>query len=380
MGQLGYVDYGTAALDNAGQGFNAMQFVMDNAGGGGGAPGAAAPNAAPTPEQITALANSDPSGSGLDQFAAQYRGAYDKALEAAARERDRASSPLNRVLSGVTGVISAPLKLMDNVFGGGTQITDVTAPFRPKEEATNRFDRQVMGLATQRAKFEQDYQASRAERSRALGQMTKNTAEIRQDTGNQIASLALIAQMGDSPEAKAQLWRKGLDTLRASNPAVDNMFPGMGDVAYTPQFGAYAISLGDKDVRKQFIDGANGTNVAITQGGTALNIPTFGGQEVRQMYQGGPIPTSRSAFGVESPAVQNAVAPTEQGGPTLAPNYEVPPAAAVPMGMPNGNSPTNARNDGQPSRTTNAVSMKNVGGQIYYQGPDGDWYDNAELR
>lgn len=328
----GFIDYGLAGADS---GFDIMDFIQKNSRNNLVSAEAPQPTqAAPQdPNAVAAqLVAADPSGQALDNFVQQYRTAYDNAVASENKRVERAGNPLNRVLSGITGVIGAPLKLADNALGGANW--DITEPFRPKQTAKEIADQRILALADQRAGFEKDYASGRAERARLMGTLATNQREADQGVYNSVANFALMAATGSDPVAKAQFINNNVAELVKRNPRVGELIPGIGPQDFqnpeeVDQFIAKLVAFGDDATQKRFFDLNKGQNVPISQGGAVYNIPGVGGRSVTQYYQGGPVSQPQGAFGYAAPPEQAAALPA----PAPEAQYEVP-AANIPMGSP----------------------------------------------
>lgn len=88
-------------------------------------------------------------------------------IAAAEKQRKAAGNPLNRVLSAVGGIIGAPINFLDAALGGG-DMTQVTAPFRPQQNADLRFQQTVMGIQDSLAKIRENDAQMRASNAQAL--------------------------------------------------------------------------------------------------------------------------------------------------------------------------------------------------------------------
>jgi hypothetical protein len=339
----GYIDYGMSAVQGAPGGFDVMDFIMRNSrrsllpgqtapAGGQGAPA----QTAPTPDQVAAnLAASDQSGQALDAFVQQYRTAYDNAVANEQKRVERAGNPLNRVLSGITGIVGAPVKLLDNAIGGGNW--DVTEPFRPKESAKNIADQRILAMAGQRAGFEENLAQMRSARATALKTALTDSRKDQEEALARVAGLAAETVRGD-PQAWQQNWQAGLTELVQANPSLAPLARNWTN--FNPALAGRLVgSYGNEGARKAWNDYTGVEATPIPENSAVIlrpGNPYAQTQVVTQSSQG--VTNRRPTYGVESfPAVTiggdpaPAVAAPVDAAP--APMYEVP-AANIPSGNP----------------------------------------------
>lgn len=188
-GTEAYVDYGAAPIAQANN----------------------EPAPAPSEGEVTPAAVASARGgmASAEQAAAQL-------LAAAEAQRKSAGSPLNRVLSGVGGVIGAPFAFLDAALNGG-DMTQVTAPFRPQQSANQRYAQTVMAIQDNLAKIRENYAQMGSANAAALKTSLATDRESNDaafaDAGRWAAGMLYV-----DPSQRAQVARDGLPILVERHP------------------------------------------------------------------------------------------------------------------------------------------------------------------
>jgi hypothetical protein len=139
------------------------------------------------------------------QSESQVAAAEDAAAQliaAAEKQRAAAGNPLNRGLSILGGVIGAPFNFLGAALGGG-DMSAVTAPFRPQQQADVRFQQTRMGIEDKLAEIRKDYAGMDSSRATAMRQALGIDRDQRQagfDALGQVASTMAFME----PAARAQ--------------------------------------------------------------------------------------------------------------------------------------------------------------------------------
>lgn len=230
-------------------------------------------------------------------------------IAAAEKQRQSAGSPLNRVLSGVGGVIGAPFAFLDAALNGG-DMTQVTAPFRPQQNADLRFQQTVMGIQDSLAKIrENDAQmrASNASAVRAGLQTNREEEQAAYNTLGQTASGMLYMD----PNAR----RQQLPALVNLARRYGDRYPAIADAVQEVINGGYndaaligaASNSADEGARarvNEYLFGSKQTSLGDGLGVTTYSRPgqapsVFGpGTSVSGLpaITSGPAPTGGSAI------------------------------------------------------------------------------------
>jgi hypothetical protein len=164
-----------------------------------------------------------PALSGPEADLARTEAAARALIEQADRQRKAAGNPLNRILSGIGGVINAPFAFLDAAFSGG-DMSQVTAPFRPQQNADMRFQKTVLGIQDTLSKIRENYAqmgASNASAIRTGLQTSRDEEQAAYNTLGQTTSAMLYMD----PTAR----RQRLPTLIALARRYGERYPGFAD-------------------------------------------------------------------------------------------------------------------------------------------------------
>lgn len=261
------------------------------------------PRTLPQIGQSTTLADlvaADKGIAGLDAQQAAYADLYNKQTDWVEKQRLAAGKPLNRILSGVQGVLGLPMRLVENVLDG--ENNDLTAPFRPQSTANTVAQERLAMIAKMRAETLSKLDQAKSSRLSVLKNALTDSRAANQDMFNRVANLAIQAKLGDDPKAQAQFFNQNADNLLKTHPEIASLLPGFGPREFSStqnldQYLTSLISYGDDATQRRFLDMVKGTNVAVSQGGGVFNVPSLGGRTVTQMFQRGDYQQPPGAFG-----------------------------------------------------------------------------------
>ena len=184
-------------------------------------------------------------------------------ISAAARQRDLAGNPLHRVLSGVGGVIGAPFAFIDAALGGG-DMTRVTAPFRPKQMAEDRFNQTVLAIQDSLSKVRENYAQTAASNAQALRAGLTSSREEEQ-AGRDSLGMLTSSMLYMDPAAR----RQRLPALAALARRYPSLEPEIQELINTGFDNASLAALGsmssDEGARKRANDFLYGRDVTPSQ-------------------------------------------------------------------------------------------------------------------
>lgn len=186
-------------------------------------------------------------------------------IAAAEKQRQLAGNPLHRGLSVLGGVIGAPFNFLGAALGGG-DMTDVTAPFRPQQQADMRFQQMRMGIEDKLADIRKDYASmdnSRAAAMRqALGMERDDEQAGRDDLGRLTSSMLFM----DEPARRQRM--PALLALARRHPDlvndVQDLIDGGFDDASLAAMAAMSQDEGARQRGNQFLYG--GDTVSLGDG------------------------------------------------------------------------------------------------------------------
>jgi hypothetical protein len=250
VGRSSYVDY---AAEGARQAPAAMRQEVAAA---DAADAAGAADAAPAPINP-------------DDYEARARAALAQMEKVALQQKKAAGNPLNVAGSILGGVVGLPFSLLENAIGGGNN--DLTAPFRPKQNAETRYQNSLAAIGERRAEFEKDLASVRSSNATALKTATGLGREEDQAGINQIGQLASsMLYMDDN--AKAQR----LPTLQSIATRYPNTKQYVEDIinnGFNPAvLAAYGSMSTDEGARQRSNEYLYGSKVVPTGDNTALVI------------------------------------------------------------------------------------------------------------
>lgn len=188
-GTEAYVDYGASPIAMAGM-----------------------PQADSAPTDAAPAQGYDVASGGADGMQ-RAEAAAAQLIAAAEAQRKAAGNPLNRILSGVGGVIGAPFAFLDAALNGG-DMSQVTAPFRPQQTADQRFAQTQLAIQDSLAKIRENYAQMGASQASAISAATKSRADMVDETYSALANLATNANDPTNPNQDPRLvYAEGLLNL-----------------------------------------------------------------------------------------------------------------------------------------------------------------------
>lgn len=154
-------------------------------------------------------------------------------IEAADKQRKAAGNPLNRVLSAVGGVIGAPINFLDAALGGG-DMTQVTAPFRPQQNADLRFQQTVMGIQDTLSKIRENDAQMRASNASAIRTGLQTNRDEEKEAYNSLGQIS-SGMLYMDPTAR----RQQLPALIGIARRYGQRYPGIADAVQEVINGGY---------------------------------------------------------------------------------------------------------------------------------------------
>lgn len=150
-------------------------------------------------------------------------------IQQAEKQRAAAGNPLNRGLSILGGVLGAPVNILDGILSGG-DMSRVTAPFRPQQNADSRFFETVMGVNSKLQEARADFAREKAANAAALRDTLAKGREADQaawtDLGRFSANLLYVA-----PEQRAQVAAPALEMLLERYPNLKPVLSSFTDLS-----------------------------------------------------------------------------------------------------------------------------------------------------
>lgn len=290
IGQSAYKDYAAGA----GDGFSPSAMVeavveADAAPANAASANAAPANAAPTGETPAAPAPINP-----DDYEVRARAALAKMEEDALRQKKAAGNPLNVASSILGGVIGTPMRLLGNALGGSN---DLTAPFRPKQNAETRYQNSLAAIGERRAEFERDLASVRSSNATALKTATGLGREEDQAGINQIGQLASsMLYMDDN--AKAQRLPV-LQSIATRYPNTKQYVEDIINNGFNPAvLAAYGSMSTDEGARQRSNEYLYGTKTIPTGDGTAVVLASRPGVAPQVVDRSSPDAANRTISGL----------------------------------------------------------------------------------
>lgn len=202
-----------------------------------------------------------------DDYEARARAALAQMEKVALQQKKAAGNPLNVAGSILGGVVGLPFSLLENAIGGGNN--DLTAPFRPKQNAETRYQNSLAAIGERRAEFEKDLASVRSSNAAALKSATGLGREEDQAGINQIGQVASsMLYMDDA--AKAQRIPV-LQSIAKRYPGTATYVQDIIDNGFNPAVLATYGSLStDEGARQRSNEFLYGTKTIPTGDGTAV--------------------------------------------------------------------------------------------------------------
>lgn len=258
----------------------------------------AAPQQAPPPavmRQAVAEADAAPAAINPDDYEARARAALAQMENAALQQKKAAGNPLNVAGSILGGVVGLPFSLLENAIGGGNN--DLTAPFRPKQNAETRYQNTLASIGERRAEFEKDLSSARSSNAAALRTATGLGRDEDQAGVNQIGQLASsMLYMDDT--AKAQRLPV-LQSIAKRYPNTKEYVQDIIDNGFNPAvLATYGSMSTDEGARQRSNEYLYGTKTVPTGDGTAVVLATRPGIAPQVVDRSSPEAANRTLTGL----------------------------------------------------------------------------------
>jgi hypothetical protein len=303
VGQSAYVDYGAAAQQPA------RPAVMREA--------VAEADAAPAPINPA-------------DYEARARAALAQMENAALQQKKAAGNPLNVAGSILGGVVGLPFSLLENAIGGGNN--DLTAPFRPKQNAETRYQNTLASIGERRAEFEKDLSSVRSSNATALRTAAGLGRDEDQAGVNQIGQLASsMLYMDDN--AKAQRLPT-LQSIAKRYPNTKEYVQDIIDNGFNPAvLAAYGSMSTDEGARQRSNEFLYGNKVVPTGDGTSALVATRPGVPAQVIDRSSPNAADRTITGLPL-LTGSAMRQTAAATPPVATMENTPRPELGPNGVP----------------------------------------------
>ena len=241
--------------------------------------GAAPQNAPAVMRDEVAAADAAPAAINPDDYETRARAALAQMEEAALRQKKAAGNPLNVASSIIGGVVGLPFSFLENAIGGGNN--DLTAPFRPKQNAETRYQNSLAAIGERRAEFEKDLSGVRSSNATALKAAMGMDREEKQAGLNQLGQLtSSMLYMDDAARADrlpvlATLAKRFPDVAPYVQDIVDNGF----NPAVLATYGSLSTDEGARQRSNEYLYGsktvATGDGTALVMSGRPGVAPQF---------------------------------------------------------------------------------------------------------
>ena len=287
--------------------------------------GAAAQNAPSVMREEVAAADAAPAAINPDDYETRARAALAQMEEAALRQKKAAGNPLNVASSIIGGVVGLPFSFLENALGGGQN--DLTAPFRPKQNAETRYQNSLASIGERRAEFEKDLAGVRSSSAAALKTAMGMGREEDQAGINQIGQVASSMLYMDD-EAKAQRLVV-LQSIAKRYPSTAPYVQDIVDNGFNPAvLATYGSMATDEGARQRSNEYLYGNKTIATGDGTALVVSGRPGVAPQYVDRSAEDPNMRTLTGLPlltgrgAPAAAAAPEPTMENTPqpTVGPN------------------------------------------------------------
>lgn len=150
-------------------------------------------------------------------------------IQQAEKQRAAAGNPLNRGLSILGGVLGAPVNILDGILSGG-DMSRVTAPFRPQQNADSRFFETVMGINSTLADVRKQYAQIGASNASAVASAMQSQREQDAagwaDLGRFSANLLYVPA-----DQRAQVAAPALEMLLKRYPSLEPVLSSFTDLS-----------------------------------------------------------------------------------------------------------------------------------------------------
>ena len=280
---------------------------------------AAAAQQAPPPaamREAVAEADAAPAAINPDDYETRARAALAQMEEAALRQKKAAGNPLNVASSIIGGVVGLPFSFLENALGGANK--DLTAPFRPKQNAETRYQNTLASIGERRAEFERDLAGVRSSSAAALKTAMGMGREEDQAGINQIGQVASSMLYMDD-EAKAQRLPV-LQSIAKRYPSTATYVKDIIDNGFNPAvLATYGSMSTDEGARQRSNEYLYGNKTIATGDGTAVVLATRPGVAPQVVDRSAEDPKMRTLTGLPLLTGSGMRPAPPVGAPSVAP-------------------------------------------------------------
>lgn len=265
----------------------------------------------------------------------------------AERQRRSANNPLNVVGSILGGVVGMPFSFLENAIGGGQN--DLTAPFRPHQNAQERYQAALAAIGQRRNEVETTMAGLRAGQAQAINTALTSQSERMGDVRSRAAILARNAAMSSNPQA---VYAAGMSDMLADpvlGPTARQM--GLAGLPWSQDL-AYRLSTSEDTVNR-LDEAAKPVVMNVTENGVGVLVDPRTGQPILTVGQG---LTSQPVY-VPPPAVAPQAAPAAAN-----PGPAAPSSARTPQDLANAGVPASAIPTGSPLAAPSAPAVPDMSG------------------
>lgn len=288
--------------------------------------------------------------------------AAQQLIAMAEKQRAAAGNPLNRGLSFLGGILGAPINILDGILSGG-DMSRVTAPFRPQQNANQQFLQTVMGINDTLGGIRREYAQIGASNASALASALKTDDERKNGVRGKIGWLALNSLYGENDQARQQMFENGIQAMLQGPDGEFLRQMGYDRLPWNLQTAARLIAeTGDKDLNAAYAKLANPEITQIQDGSVGIQRGLDG--QTRFYYQGqSEVPPPPSGFGIVGniQMVPPPYAPQQQQG------GELPPAEQMPQSYVDGNGSQYSVSDLQGVRSSFLKQDPQRGDEMFQQ-------------
>lgn len=257
----------------------------------------AAAAAAPPAAMREAVAEADaaPAPINADDYEARARAALAQMEQGALNQKKAAGNPLNVVSSILGGVVGLPFSFLENAIGGGNN--DLTAPFRPKQNAETRYQNTLASIGERRAEFEKDLSNVRTSNATALRAATGLGREEDQAGINQIGQVASsMLYMDDAAKAqRLPVLQSIAKRYPGTKTYVDDIIENGFNPAVLATYGSMATDEGARQRSNEYL---YGNKVVPTGDGTSALVATRPGVPAQVIDRSSPNAADRTITGL----------------------------------------------------------------------------------
>lgn len=242
-----------------------------------------------------APADAAPAAINPDDYETRARAALAQMENAALQQKKAAGNPLNVASSIIGGVVGLPFSFLENALGGGQN--DLTAPFRPKQNAETRYQNSLASIGERRAEFERDLAGVRSSSATALKTAMGMDREENQAGVNQLGQLtSSMLYMDDAARAER------LPVLATIAKRFPNVAPYVQDIidnGFNPAvLATYGSMATDEGARQRSNEYLYGNKTIPTGDGTAVVLATRPGVAPQVVDRSSPDAANRTITGL----------------------------------------------------------------------------------